>query len=100
MVRPAITRQVLQNKFFERGDIGNGHTDQIIAVSSHQVALHDFIMLADALLEMRQGLLALTFQADTDEHVQPETQRGRVRDRHVAVDDPCGLERPHPRQAR
>ena len=56
-------------------------------------------MLGNAPLEVGQRLLALRLQADVDEHIEPQAQRRRIGQRHIAGNHARRLQRLHPRQA-
>ena len=56
-------------------------------------------MLGNALLKGGQRLPALLFEADADEHVQPQAQRRRTGQRHIALNDPRRLQRLDPHEA-
>src|SRR6476646_7640097 len=45
------TRQKIQDEMLDRLQIGHDHTQQIVGVAGHQIALHDFGPIANGTLE-------------------------------------------------
>ena len=56
-------------------------------------------MLGNAALKLGQRGFGLLLQADGDEHVQPQAQRLRLGERHIALDHAARLQRLDPVQA-
>ncbi|MNN81585.1 hypothetical protein D3C81_1984280 [compost metagenome] len=73
--------------------------DQIVGVSRHQIALHDFRQDGDFALEDVQGGLALLVQRDLDEHVDFQPQFARVQQRDAAIDQALGFQAANTSQA-
>ena len=91
--------ELLQNEFFERAHVGNGHPDQVVGVAGHQVALHHLVVLRNAALKLGERGFGLLFEADGNEHIQPQAQRLRLGQRHIALDHAARLKRLDPVQA-
>ncbi len=99
-LNPRNRGQLVQYEPFERGHIGNGHADQVIAVTGHEVALHHLVVFCDAALKIRQCRLRLLLQTDGDKYVQTQPQGLRVCQSDVLAYDPLFFEGSHPHQTR
>ena len=47
-------RELFQDEFFKRGDVRHRHANEVIAVTRHEVALHDFIVIGNAFFKCGQ----------------------------------------------
>jgi len=91
--------QVVEQKALVGGQVGGDHAQQVVRFAGHQVTFHDLGPLAHRGFELGQGVAALQFQADMDQHADRKVDRALVDQGGVALDHAALLQRAHPAQA-